>query len=130
MIVDASALVAIATGDPEAADLTAEVARAARPVTTPVSLWEATVAIMRQKRVGPATAWDVLIELVEGSNIEVIDLSPHLARRAVDAFARYGKGTGHPARLNMGDCFTYALSASLGQPILYKGDDFAKTDRG
>lgn len=45
-----------------------------------------------------------------------------------DAHRRYGRGTGHPARLNFGDCFAYALAKALGEPLLFKGDDFARTD--
>ncbi len=47
---------------------------------------------------------------------------------ARDAHIRYGKGTGHPAQLNFGDCFSYALAKRLAAPLLYKGNDFAKTD--
>ena len=46
----------------------------------------------------------------------------------VDAYLCYGKGTGHPARLNFGDCFSYAMAKRAGVPLLYKGDDFSKTD--
>jgi ribonuclease VapC len=59
--------------------------------------------------------------------IAVIPVDHTLARLAADAFARYGKGR-HPAGLNFGDCFAYALAASLGAPLLFKGEDFARTD--
>jgi ribonuclease VapC len=47
---------------------------------------------------------------------------------AIDAFARYGKGRGHPAQLNIADCLSYACAKKLGVPLLYKGNDFARTD--
>ena len=50
------------------------------------------------------------------------------ARRAREAYRDFGKGSGHPAGLNFGDCFAYALATSLGEPLLFKGDDFARTD--
>jgi ribonuclease VapC len=51
-----------------------------------------------------------------------------MGEAAIDAFARFGKGMGHGARLNIADCLTYAAARELGQPILYKGNDFAATD--
>lgn len=59
--------------------------------------------------------------------VEVTPVDLHLARIAADAFAQFGKGR-HPAGLNFGDCFAYALAKSLNAPLLFKGDDFARTD--
>ncbi|WP_232793283.1 type II toxin-antitoxin system VapC family toxin [Caulobacter hibisci] len=59
--------------------------------------------------------------------IEIIDVDPAQARLAIDAAMRFGKGR-HPARLNLGDCFSYALAKALNAPLLFKGDDFAHTD--
>ena len=61
-----------------------------------------------------------------GIRIEPVDEAQ--ARRARQAFRDYGKGSGHPARLNFGDCFSYALASVTGQPLLFKGDDFGHTD--
>ena len=69
-----------------------------------------------------------LYELVEFSQIEVVPLSEAHARIAIDAYRRYGKCTQHPAQLNFGDCFSYALAKALDQPLLFKGNDFTKTD--
>lgn len=60
-----------------------------------------------------------------------IAIAPVTAEQAViarDAYRRYGIGTGHPARLNFGDCFAYALARTTGEPLLFKGDDFTRTD--
>jgi ribonuclease VapC len=62
------------------------------------------------------------------SRIELSPFTAAQARIARDAYQRFGRGSGHPARLNMGDCFSYALARDLGEPLLFKGRDFALTD--
>lgn len=58
----------------------------------------------------------------------VVEVSPHIADVAFDAYRRFGKGTSHRAALNYGDCFSYALAKYLDAPLLFKGDDFSRTD--
>lgn len=58
----------------------------------------------------------------------VMEVSPRMADIAFAAYRRFGKGTGHAAALNYGDCFSYALAKHLGAPLLFKGDDFSWTD--
>lgn len=70
---------------------------------------------------------DELVSTLADLNVEIVAYDMAQARMAIDAFARFGKGR-HPAGLNMGDCATYALAASRSLPLLYKGDDFARTD--
>lgn len=60
--------------------------------------------------------------------IETVAVSPEMGHGALLAFERYGKGRGHPAQLNMGDCFAYACAKAFGVGIIYKGEDFARTD--
>ncbi len=60
--------------------------------------------------------------------IEIVAVKPDHWPIAVDAFMQFGRGRGHPAKLNFGDCMAYALAKSLNAPLLYKGDDFALTD--
>jgi ribonuclease VapC len=67
-------------------------------------------------------------ELLDRGNIEVIPLSEELADIATEAFLQYGRGRNHPAKLNFGDCMAYALAKTLDSPLLFKGDDFSKTD--
>jgi ribonuclease VapC len=62
------------------------------------------------------------------ASIEIVSVSVSQARLAAEAYARFGKGRGHPARLNYGDCFAYALAKERGEPLLFKGSDFARTD--
>ncbi len=66
--------------------------------------------------------------LIEKAGIQIVSLTEAQARVARSAYQRFGKGSGHPAKLNFGDCFPYALAMELGHPLLFKGDDFAQTD--
>jgi ribonuclease VapC len=68
------------------------------------------------------------IQFLERPFIQLIPFDEEQFRMAADAYLRYGKGRGHPARLNFGDTFAYALASTRGLPLLFKGDDFARTD--
>lgn len=81
-------------------------------------------AMVAESRRGMRSEFDRWLESME---IDVVAVDFPQARIAADAFARFGRGR-HPARLNYGDCFAYALANSLDAPLLYKGDDFDKTD--
>ena len=120
MIVDSSALVAIMQAEPEAAEFLAAM-RDVRVRASTATLLETAMVL------GPEVSarLDTLIEEVD---MELVAFdSAHLAV-ARGAVATYGKGRGHPARLNFGDCMTYALAKTLDEPLLFKGDDFAHTD--
>lgn len=65
-----------------------------------------------------------------GLGIEVLDVPADIVEAVMDAYLGFGKGTGHPARLNFGDCFSYAMAKRLDAPLLFKGNDFARTDLG
>jgi ribonuclease VapC len=69
-----------------------------------------------------------MYHLIEISQIEVLPVTEVHARFAIGAYSLFGKCTRHPAQLNFGDCFSYALAKVRDEPLLYKGDDFAKTD--
>ena len=69
-----------------------------------------------------------LDNLITHTHIRIEPVDEAQARVARQAFRDFGKGSGHPARLNFGDCFSYALASVTGQPLLYKGDDFGHTD--
>ena len=74
------------------------------------------------------TARAVTSAFLDEAGIQVVPITEAMGEAAIDAFARFGKGMGHGARLNIADCLTYAAARELGQPILYKGNDFAATD--
>mgnify|MGYP001244617230 CR=1 FL=1 len=127
MFVDASALTAILLREPEADALAARLERARIRKTSPLAVWETALAVARVLDLPPRTASQDVIEYLSVAGIELLAVAPETADLAMDAHDRFGKGR-HKARLNMGDCFTYACARHFGQPLLYKGDDFAQTD--
>lgn len=127
MFVDASAMVAIMIGEPDAPDLLRRLDAAGRRITSPLATYELTVALARAKDRPLGQVRIVVKEFLARSEIEVIEIGPTEGDLALDAFERYGKGR-HPARLNMGDCFAYACARTHGVPLLFKGDDFSQTD--
>ena len=78
------------------------------------------------RRYGEPRRW--LDQMMEQYGISIGEIGSAVARLAADASERYGRGSGHPARLNFGDCLSYAVAKHLGAPLLYKGDDFVHTD--
>jgi ribonuclease VapC len=122
IVVDASALVAILAREPEReAFLT--VLTDSQAVLSPIGYWEAAVAARRALGNEGAAALDALLASL---NIEIRPAFAETARAAVEAETLYGKRTA--ARLNLGDCFAYALAKELDAPLLYKGADFTETD--
>lgn len=127
MYLDASAIVAIALREAERDPLLESIAHAGSTHTSIVSAFEAVLAIGRET--GDRTnAGELVKALLDGVGTELRAAGPELLPELAAAYARYGKGTGHPAQLNMGDCFSYAMAKAAGVPLLYKGDDFAFTD--
>lgn len=123
IVVDASALVAIAELEPDAAAFATAIADADLAVVSQVNALEAAMVLLARKRfAGP----EDVTEWRETLNVSVWP-KPIDDSLTLSAFWRFGKGR-HPARLNLGDCFAYALAKSLDAPLLYKGDEFALTD--
>ena len=125
---DASALVAILTEEPDGPELRACLMRPERSVTSPLALFEAALALRRKLAVDMLRAEALLERLLVVSDTETLPVTEAEGRLALAAHERYGKGRGHPAGLNMGDCFAYAMAKSLGAALLCKGDDFIHTD--
>jgi ribonuclease VapC len=123
--VDTSAVVAILRLEPEAAAYSLRMEQAAAVCMSAVSLQEASMVLAG--RHADSAAWLELDRILQDMEVEVIPHDAELARLARDAFIRFGKGR-HPARLNCGDCASYALAKSLSIPLLFKGTHFAKTD--
>ena len=128
IFVDASALVAIVCGEPDAPQLVARLGAGGKAITSPIAIYEAVLAIRRVLRGSLEDARQDVSDLIARAGITVLPTSPAEAERALDAFARFGKGQGHPAQLNMGDCFAYAAARHHGAALLCKGDDFPQTD--
>lgn len=138
MIVDASAIIAILNRESEADDIARMIdTRRGQLKATPLTLFEATVSLARaaSARAGrKASRADVELAqatvdaFVRANDICEIGITPAMGRIAVEAASVYGKAVGHPADLNFGDCFAYASAKALGEPLLFKGGDFSKTD--
>lgn len=125
IVADTSALIAILRLEHEADAFLDVIARAEACLLSAVSLQEASVVLA--SNFGTAADWHDLDLYVARFRIDVIPHDAALAHLARDAFLRFGKGR-HPAGLNLGDCASYALAKQRGAPLLYKGDDFARTD--
>lgn len=128
IFVDASALVAIICGEPDAPELVARLDGSGRVITSPIAIYEAVLAVRRLLRGSLEDARQDVSDLVARAGIAVVPISPVEVELALSAFARFGKGQGHPAQLNMGDCFAYAAARHHGAAVLCKGGDFAQTD--
>ncbi|KMO34828.1 MULTISPECIES: type II toxin-antitoxin system VapC family toxin [Methylobacterium] len=127
MFVDASALTAILAGEPDAAALVARLQRARQRLTSPLAVWETTIALARILDLALPEAQQAVQDYLALATIQVIAVPPKAAAGAIEAFDRFGKGR-HPAGLNFGDCFAYACARSYRMPLLFKGNDFPLTD--
>jgi ribonuclease VapC len=124
VIVDTSAMIAILRGEEDAVRY-AECLAEAPSLRMAAATWVET-AVVVEGRFGPDAAAD-FDALVARAGIEVVPVTPAMAETARLAWRRFGKGR-HPAGLNFGDCFAYALAKERDEPLLFKGVDFARTD--
>jgi ribonuclease VapC len=125
IVLDTSALMAILLSEDDQDRLHHAVAEADRIVIgAPTKLEFYMVANGRLRENGIPKAKAIL----EAYGVECLDWTEEMAEIARDAFLRFGKGQGHPAQLNFGDCMAYAVAKSLNAPLLFKGDDFSQTD--
>ncbi len=126
MIVDTSALMAIIKNEDEAEILIGKLGKAKSPAAISAASYLETgiVADGFLKGRDRERVDDLCAEFA----LSIVAVTADHARIARQAYRDYGKGTGHPARLNFGDCFAYALAKSEGEPLLFKGEDFALTD--
>lgn len=136
---DASALVAMLLSEPDGPALAARLEAQRENVwISPVVRYEVVMALAKERagragrsRLLPhdiADAGRALDALLAKVDAREASITPEVGRLALDAAARFGKLSGHPARLNMGDCLAHACARSLGATLLYKGEDFARTD--
>ena len=128
MFIDTSAIIAILRQEPEEAHFLSRIERASDIITLPVVVLE---AVMRLSTLIPCSvekAKAIMQDFLAEIGATVVPIGEESDIHAIDAFARYGKGQGHPAQLNLGDCFSYAVAKEHGVALLYKGDDFLRTD--
>ena len=129
MFIDASALVAMMTDEQDAAVFADRLSKAEKtPITSPIAVFEAGAAVARILALDVDVAADAVARFLDLMGINVLSIPPSAGPMALAAFAQYGKGRGHPAQLNLGDCFAYACARYYRSPLLFKGDDFALTD--
>lgn len=124
MVIDTSALVSILTDEPERADFIRAIERADHCSLSAANWVETSIVI--GARYGEAGLYH-LDRLLTSARIETVAVDSDQAQIARNAYQRYGKGR-HPAALNFGDCFSYALSSARAEPLLFKGNDFSQTD--
>jgi ribonuclease VapC len=125
MVIDSSAMIAILRLEAEADAFLRAIASADSCFMSAISTLE--TAMVLAGATGDAALWAPLDELLAKAAVEIVPFDGEQSRLARDAFIRFGKGR-HAAGLNLGDCVAYALAASRKLPLLFKGDDFAKTD--
>ena len=126
-LVETSAVVAVLLEEPEGPSLLAQMNNAERPVMTVVGAVEAALSVGRAIK-DHSLSRELVSDFLDKAGIEVVGIGGDLYDDVVRAYARYGKGTGHGAALNFGDCFSYAFARRAGTPLIYKGNDFAQTD--
>lgn len=124
MIIDSSVLVAILLGEPEAQTFADLIGNDPKKLTSALSVLESAIVMQWKKGTGGSRELDLLLYKTQ---IEIVSLNEDQVKLAREAHAKFGKGN-HPAKLNLGDCCSYALSRYSGEPLLFKGDDFSKTD--
>jgi ribonuclease VapC len=125
MILDSSALVAILKDEPEAPELLQALGRDECILYSAASYLETSIVIDSLRDPALSNRFDALLERL---HIQIEPVTAEQARIARQAYRDYGRGSGHPANLNFGDCFSYALARDKRQPILFKGEDFIHTD--
>lgn len=125
MIVDSSALIAILRAEVDAADIAYAIERSPMCRMSAASYLETAIVLDSDRNPVLSRRFDDVIEQV-GFVIEPV--TAEQARIAREAYRDFGRGSGHRARLNFGDCFAYALARAKGEPLLFKGDDFSHTD--
>jgi len=136
MFIDASAILAVIKKEPEAELFAEKIKNATKICASAMSRYEAVVGLATASRKAGqrisakaiADAVSMVDDFFEIFDIRIIPIDEREAKEAIEAFANYGKGTGHRAQLNMGDCFSYGVAKSHKLPLLFKGSDFIHTD--
>ena len=126
MIIDSSVIVAIVKDEPEAPTFEQIMQDTDQALRISAANWfEASIVADGMRVAELSLRFD---RIVERANLEIVAVTPEHMLIARDAYRAYGKGSGHKAQLNFGDCFAYALAAQTGEPLLFKGNDVSETD--
>ncbi|HEY1427427.1 MAG TPA: type II toxin-antitoxin system VapC family toxin [Caulobacteraceae bacterium] len=128
MVVDSSAIMAILLGEPDAERIAFRLATERQPLISAANFVEAGQVYVQRQRFQPEESLARYNAFLEDNGIAITAVDEAQARVALDARIKFGRGFGHPARLNYSDCFAYALAKTRNLPLLFKGDDFTHTD--
>ena len=124
MVIDTSALLAIFLAEPERQGFLERILQAETRLISAATVFETGIVLEARRGEAAGREFDLFVVRV---NLQIVPVDAELIEIARSAWRKYGKGR-HPAALNFGDCFSYALAKSLGEPLLAKGGDFAQTD--
>ena len=124
MVIDSSALLAVLFGEPESERIARSIGSDPRRLASAFTVLETAIVVEARKGEPGGRELDLLIHRID---LESVPLTASHVEVARDAWRNFGRGR-HPASLNIGDCCAYALARVSGEPLLCKGDDFAKTD--
>jgi ribonuclease VapC len=127
IFLDASAVIAIIAQEEDAVSLAARLDQANEVRTSAIAVFEAALGLARIGNLEPSAVIPVIEQFIAETGATTMVVDADIARAAIDAFERFGKGR-HPAALNLGDCFAYACAQRLDAAILCKGNDFPRTD--
>ena len=128
IFIDTSAIIAIITAENDALQYMSGIDKSGRRLTGAHVRLECTMNLMRILGLSAENGNALFDDFVERASVEIVPIANSTSQIAVRAFERFGKGRGHPAQLNFGDCLSYACAKEHGAAILFKGRDFARTD--
>ena len=130
MFVDTSVIVSILSGEAGSAELAQRIEAAPSNITSALVILEAVMRLSTKLAIEPLEVEAAVAAFLAEARMEIVPIGSAAAQLAVRAFSDYGKGRGHPAQLNLADCLSYACAKEHGTSLLYKGDDFSRTDLG
>lgn len=128
IVVDASAIVSVLAEELDAEAMAMRLSVHSNRSISTVSIWEAACAIARWKECSRSDGLAIIGDFMRFAGIAPVAPDLAITARAVEAAERYGSGDGRPGILNLGDCFSYATAKHLKARLLFKGDDFGRTD--
>jgi ribonuclease VapC len=128
IVIDSSAIIAIFRQEDDAVHCAQSIATDDDPIMSAANVVETSIVLRGLKKVAPDKAERWLDDFIETAGIRIEPVTQEQVRAARSAHMRFGKGTGHAASLNYGDCFSYGLAKEMNVPLLCKGNDFRLTD--
>ena len=129
MFIDTSVIVAVLSKEPDATEFANKI-EAGECCTSALVILDAVMRLSTKLGIDPVAVEQRIQALMDEARITLAPLDARTASLAIKAFADYGKGSGHPAQLNLADCLSYACAKAQSIPLLYKGKDFSHTDLG